>query len=546
LAILSFSGVNAAPPSGLEGAEVRLPYEELRRLIEASREKKEESAPIPPALVLSRLKLSMDGDTPVIDGEFRTVRFSEGFSRVALIGGDLSIESQETEGDALVMHDSMLCRVDEGAGSSDTRLRFRTTGDRRGFELVFPACPGTMVDTSGLPEQASLAVTQGKTERIIPRGGRYAVPAEQTSLRFRILDEEESLEALRPPEPSSWSWQHQALVIPEEGELRYRILSHASAADGSGVDADLKLPSDARDVTATGDDLLEVRVLRDDEGNPRVHLSWKSRDVLERDVEIFYRVPLRPLDERWVLSVPVAEKEGSTKTRFIIPALPSINFEAEGLSGPIVSESVGSVLSKQLAGSPCYFLEGESSVEMKVRRLPVVATDDAVIPEATWLLSMERDGSMLAEGVIEVEHGMAQGVVLDMPDGMLLLSCQVEGRAVEPVNLGESRIEIAVPARGEGGAKPTRIALSFTSKGKAFDPLEGTLALALPQTPLFIRSLTWRVDLPSGYTAEISGNLTWEAGAASDPASSIRMRKKLCRDERPEVQVFYQSRHLLP
>jgi hypothetical protein len=69
------------------------------------------------------------------------------------------------------------------------------------------------------------------------------------------------------------------------------------------------------------------------------------------------------------------------------------------------------------------------------------------------------------------------------------------------------------------------------------------LKLSLPQTPLFLHSLLWHIDLPPGYQAETHGNLTRIAATGGTP-SRISLRKNLCRDERPEVQVFYQRSDL--
>jgi hypothetical protein len=73
--------------------------------------------------------------------------------------------------------------------------------------------------------------------------------------------------------------------------------------------------------------------------------------------------------------------------------------------------------------------------------------------------------------------------------------------------------------------------------------VEGTLKLSLPRTPLFLHSLLWHIDLPQGYQAETHGNLT-RVTATGGPPSRISLRKNLCRDERPETQVFYQRADL--
>jgi len=107
------------------------------------------------------------------------------------------------------------------------------------------------------------------------------------------------------------------------------------------------------------------------------------------------------------------------------------------------------------------------------------------------------------------------------------------------VDLGEGKLKVALTPQGE----TSRLTCSFTRTGDALDPVEGTLKLSLPQTPLFIHSLLWNIDLPSGYQAETSGNLTRDSVSGAPP-SRISLRKNLCRDERPEIQVFYQRSDL--
>jgi hypothetical protein len=90
------------------------------------------------------------------------------------------------------------------------------------------------------------------------------------------------------------------------------------------------------------------------------------------------------------------------------------------------------------------------------------------------------------------------------------------------------------------------LACSFTGRTEPLDPVEGTLALSLPRTPLFIRALTWRVELPPGLRAEVHGNVTREPNPAADGPATLHLRKNLCRDEPPGVRVFYQRADLMP
>jgi len=61
---------------------------------------------------------------------------------------------------------------------------------------------------------------------------------------------------------------------------------------------------------------------------------------------------------------------------------------------------------------------------------------------------------------------------------------------------------------------------------------------------LFINALVWSINLPGGYIAETHGNLTRTPNSKDATPSQITLRKNLCRDERPEVHVFYRRADL--
>lgn len=183
-------------------------------------------------------------------------------------------------------------------------------------------------------------------------------------------------------------------------------------------------------------------------------------------------------------------------------------------------------------------LESGSSAEIAVTRVPVAATAEGEIVRAEWEHRIEPDGAMLTRGRLTIGHRGAFALTLDTPGDMKLLSCEVGGRAVQPVDLGKGVLKIALPPPGD---EPTGVEIAFTGRlSEPIDPVSGTLQLTLPVTATFIHALDWRIELPSGYQAETHGNLQRvTAGAAAGP-SKILLMKKLCREERPDIRVFYQ------
>jgi hypothetical protein len=82
------------------------------------------------------------------------------------------------------------------------------------------------------------------------------------------------------------------------------------------------------------------------------------------------------------------------------------------------------------------------------------------------------------------------------------------------------------------------VRLSYTAKGAVFEPVEGRLALALAETPLFVDELVWNVALPDGYEATaFEGNV--EPFRSAEGAA---FRKRLVRNEAAAVEIYYRKR----
>jgi hypothetical protein len=520
----------------LDNAEVRIPYGELKQLLARAVPPAKPETP-KPALLAARLRLSLENGRPVIDAVFRATSFSGEVALIPLLGGDLSLEKQDPEDAVLVVDGNSLCLAADRAGIRTLQLRLLPIIRKNRFSLTLPVCPSVIFETGDLPADQSVVLGSGTSEEALAAGQVRPLPNTGQTLTISLLDSRETREALRPPEPSTWLWQNQALVMPADGGLIYHISASASAADGSGMEALLPLPSDAQDVTATGDDLVSQTKIRGENRALGMQLVWKTRGILDRQVTLAYRLPLRPLDRAWHLQAPGG---AGTRTRFIIATSPVLAYAADGLTPPLAAQGLPAVLAESLHGAPCQHLEATTTADLTVTPIPVAATADGVVTTAEWALKIEPDGAMLVTGVLAIEHKSQLGFVLDTPPGMKLLSCEVAGKEVSPVDLGEGVLQVTLPPQAEG----SRLSCAFTGRTTALDPVEGTVSLALPKVPLFMHALLWQLDLPAGYQAETHGNLMRQQVAPGAPPSRITLKKNLCRDERPEIQLFYQRSDL--
>jgi hypothetical protein len=520
----------------LDNAEVRITYGELKQLLARAEPVANPPETPPPALLSARLRFSMDHERPVINATFRTLGFGEKIALVPLISGDVSLEAQIPEDAVVITEDDSLCFASGKTGTHTLQLRLLPIAGENGFSFTIPSCPSMIFETGDLAAGQSVVLKSGSKEETLAASQMRPLSNKGEPVHIRLLDSRETREVLSPPEPSTWTWQHQAVVIPADGDLIYQIIARASAAKGSGIEALLPLPSDALDIAVSGDDLVSHTKIRGDSRTLGLALVWKSRGILDRQLMISYRMPLRPLDRTWKLQSPGDE---DTRTRFIIATSPLLDYAADGLSGPLSPQGLPAPLAEALKGVNCQQLEAGTSIELTATPIPVAATEEGVVKQAEWSVKIEPDGSMLATGMLMIEHKGPLGFVFDTPPDMKLLSCELAGRPISPIDLGGGRLKVALPPQGEN----SRLACSFTRADSPLNPVEGTLKLSLPRTPLFLHSLLWHIDLPQGYQAEIHGNLT-RVTAAGGPPSRISLRKNLCRDERPEIQVFYQRADL--
>ncbi|MCF7674472.1 MAG: hypothetical protein K9N23_12910 [Akkermansiaceae bacterium] len=537
--LLGISVLSIAPTltsQSLDDAEVRLPYAELKALL-SQVEPAAKPPALAPALLSARLRLSIENDRPVIDATFRATSFSDNPTLIPLLGGDVSLEKQDPQDASILVHEDALNLAADRAGIQTLQLRLLPIVSDGAFRISLPPCPAAILETGELPADQSLVLQTTDGDVTLTSGTIRPLPHRAQSLAFRLLDPDQTREALRPPDPSSWTWQHQALVRPREGGLHYQILAHATAESGSGVAATLPLPADARDIAVTGDDLVSQVKTRGENRTLGLSLAWKTRGILDRQLLISYHLPLRPLDRTWHLQAPGGE---GTLTRFIVATSPLLAYSAPGLSAPLAPEGLPAALAAVAKGSLCQYLEGPATADLQVTPMPVAATAEGVATEALWSLKIEPDGAMLASGAMTIQHKGLLDFVFDTPEGMKLLSCEVNGRPASPIDLGEGKLKLTLPPDGE----KSKIECSFTGSITPLDPVEGTMKLSLPKVELFIHSLQWMLDLPAGYQAETQGNLTRSATPTGKPSSQIHLQKNLCRDERPEVHVFYQRTDL--
>jgi hypothetical protein len=175
LAVSAIAPCLAFAGPGLDQAEVKLPYGELKSLITAANRPPPEikSAPIS-ALLAMRFRLSLSGKTPVLDSTFRTSTFSDGLAMVPLVGGDVTIENQKPPDARILISEKKLCQALEKTGTQVLEMRLLPSFGKNGANLSIPACPASLFETGDLGAEWSVALTIDGKEHVL--GSRVELP----------------------------------------------------------------------------------------------------------------------------------------------------------------------------------------------------------------------------------------------------------------------------------------------------------------------------------------------------------------------------------
>jgi hypothetical protein len=476
--------------------------------------------------------------------QFDLMVLGDQWQEVFLIDGDARLEQVEAGGQTVLWRDG--CRLlTKQPGKAKVALQFATRGWRELMEDGLRLKSGDAVlkrlTVRGLPDGYQVRVS-GATTGVVENGvSNLQLGGAAGDLLVKL----ERPHAEEPPLPSTWVIESQWLVGQVDGRLQYRGKVFARADDGSGMAMTLVLPPNATALKIDGEDLAEWTAGRGEDGRKLATVHWKTRDVLDRELRVSYVVPQSPLAERWVLLAPATPDRAEAKAWFAV--VPDEGMELEGPAvRDLPAQRLASWLREALGDARFVTVEGTGVLELKTRWLPVVATAEAAVSEVKAQQRVVEDGSMRTTITYAVRHQALLQWRLELPTGVEVLSCTVAGKPVKPIQRDDGAVEIRLPADGEETKEGTPVTITYVGKATALDPVSGKIGLELPRTDLFIERLDWQVAIPGRFEVTAAEGTVSLAGAeqATPDATTIGLRKDLCRGERPGVELFYQQKDL--
>jgi hypothetical protein len=552
LAAASFADTPAAPPPGLSRASVTIPYSELRALWEAGHRMpdaatKPDAAPVPFVIHHTELRITLGETTSRIDADFEIESLEKKWQRIPLLGGEVRLDKSE-KGEGSIVWDEGYALLTHAEGKTPVTLHLITRGVRQfmmPLKLKLGSASVKRLSIAGIPAGLEARVN-GQAAASAEGPAAFLLPADAGEITVELATPKAD-DAPKPPPPitpSHWQTQSQVIARFTEGRLNFGAHVFARSDDGSGLDLTLTLPANAGAIKVSSDDLADWSQTRADDGRRQLHIRFKTRDILDRELTLAYGVPQSPLAEQWTLHAPAAPDDKDARHFFTILSADGLELKGAALRAAVESRRLPEWMHPVVDGVNFVTAEAASPLVLQTHWLPVIATAEAIISEAKGTLRLVPDGATQTSMSCTIKHQSPLAWRLELPAKSELLSCTVGGTAARPIQRENGVIELALPMPEKGESNVT---LVYALKLGALDPVSGDVALELPRTPLFIERLDWTVAFPAAYEiTAIDGNVS-VAESRADPSRGDRtlvLRKDLCRAERPAAALYYQRRTL--
>lgn len=569
LLALGLSSMATAEES-LRDARVSIPYEELKSLLEAAALEssgKNEDPPVEASLNSALYQLDFSDGDPSFTASVEVRGFGDGWHSVPIFGGAARMKSEESvEGVSLISSKDGYALLAQGKGVFTSRIELTApprAGWSRGRGLEFCPAPATRNEllVVGLAEDEMLHIEGVEGTRDEAGTWIYHLPADGKALRL-FLDRRIEAAPVAPITESAWTLHSQVAIRFEDGRLHHDAKIQAQAASGSGLSLSLVFPPQVGRVTIEGED-LEGWSLGPREAERRVaRIHWKTRDTLDRSLLVKWEIPQSPLAEEWRLTPlqALAPADGGEEgepdaSRMLVAIAPIDGLELihPDLVSAVDSQRLPKWLRGQLDGADTASIEisgGEPAV-LTASWLPRMETAQATVSLARFETQLVADGSTLVMADYTIRHTTPMSWKLSLPSAEQILTCEINDEASNPIQRGENEIEFRLSQprdlfsedEEEESGRGTTVHLCYALQSEALDPVSGRVELELPQTDLFIHHLEWELRIPDPFEpTAVEGNVQIAKGEGK--VAAIRLKKELCRGERPAVELYYQRKDL--
>jgi len=211
--VLLMLSATAAAENVLDGAQVTLPYGEVRRLLEASGARERTAPPVPYVIRSARYDVSEAGGilhgTVALDVQ----TFSEDPVCVPLLGAGAVLEGFEPAEIAVVRSDRGFAFLSEKRQRLTVRLAFRLEGKSSGSGTVWECgTPPAVVSVLGFENEVPGVRVEGGFPA---KDGTFSLPGSEGRIKITRTAEGEKTREIVPMPPVVWEARHAMRVVSD-------------------------------------------------------------------------------------------------------------------------------------------------------------------------------------------------------------------------------------------------------------------------------------------------------------------------------------------
>jgi hypothetical protein len=493
---------------------VTLTLAEYNRLLDviARRPKTAEDAPTPFILSRAAFNLRVENETIVGTLDLNGEVLQNRFTRIPLASGLMVLEAHQSQKPLPLLQEGATHSTilnGPGAFSVSMRVAAGLTGDTGRASFLLPvsaAASSTLtLDIPGNP--ADVQVEQGLITKRTTANGRTIIEATLTPGRpAQIWWTTKELTANAAQREARFLADVKTLISVGDTELRIAALCDVKVTQGEPSEFSVNLPSGFAVTEVSGSTL-------------------ESSETQSGNLILKVREPARKAHQ-FLIAIERRSQENKLDAPFLSFA------GAQGETGEVLVEGVGTMelsatesgglrridvreagpLSRALARFP---LQGAFRYRRRAGDTPKLMLEwnqfpdspvlSAVVERATITTLLNVEGKSLTEVTLKVRNHAQPFVKVELPQGANLLSAEVEGEKVKPVQ-GTDGSRVPLLRAGFRPSGAYTVSFVYMSSGAPFAK-NGSYELRIAKFDVPVSLMTWEVFLPERLVVkQVGGN----------------------------------------
>jgi hypothetical protein len=501
----------ALPPVPASG-NVTLPLDEYNRLLELADKpsRKLETPPVPYTLKRADLKFHVASESVLGTVELQGEILHQGVTKVPLTAGMAILDARQ-EGKSLPLeleggtHTAVLAGPADFAVTLEAGLPLNIEAGRASFTLPVPSAGSARLILSLPGEHTNVRIspgliTSGASEKGQTTVEAILVPGQNASIWWTTR------EIVAPAEPKEVRFLSdvKTLITVSEADLRLTALADISVVQGEPEEFHLPVPAGYEITGATG-------------------ASLESAEVESNVLVLKVRTPAQKSHQ---FLIAMEESIGDTKAD-----APFLSFQnAQRETGEVLVEGAGTIdltstgagglkrmdfketnpYLRSLARFPLQAAfryhkqpNEQPSLALAWTRFPDSSVLAAVVERAVVTTLVTNEGRSLTEVQLRVKNQAQPFLKVALPAGASILSAEVAGEKVKPVE-GADGNRVPLLRAGFRPGEAYNVSFVFMHSGAPFAKKGGS-DISLPKMDVPIDLLQWEVFLPAQYKVKDFG-----------------------------------------